>query len=199
MLHPSGAPVLRPAAPPKPRPRTARQWRGAAGRVRRQRAIRHPGLYQQGGGEGGPEGAECPTVRTIERQLEQERRKLQNLIAAIEAVSGAPSSLLKAIADREGAMKPEGEHRKTVDKPAGPGFPDVAGWVEKQLRELTGVLKVNPAKVKIRVRPPQPPALIHPHRGGAPSLPQCQRPVRLERAGRFLFALPIPRVRFWAY
>jgi hypothetical protein len=91
--------------------------------------------------------------RASNRQLDQERRKLQNLIAAIEGGSGAPSSLLKAIADREGAIKKlEGEHRKAVDKPAETQLPDVPSWVEKQLRELTGVLKADPAKVKSEFR-----------------------------------------------
>jgi hypothetical protein len=35
-------------------------------------------------------------ARAIQRQLDQERRKLQNLIAAIEGGSAAPSSLLKS-------------------------------------------------------------------------------------------------------
>ena len=40
----------------------------------------------------------------IHMQLEQEKRKLQNLIAAIEGGSDAPSALLKAVAEREAAI-----------------------------------------------------------------------------------------------
>jgi site-specific DNA recombinase len=89
----------------------------------------------------------------IQRQLDQERRKLQNLIAAIEGGSGAPSALLKAISDREGAIKKlEGELGKAAAKPLAPKLPDVPSWVEKQLRDLTTVLKADPARTKSEFR-----------------------------------------------
>jgi DNA invertase Pin-like site-specific DNA recombinase len=90
---------------------------------------------------------------TIQRQLDRERRKLQNLVAAIEGGSGAPSAVLKAIADREAIIKKlERELRTAADKPAGPRLPDVPSWVEKQLRELTAVLKTDAARTKSEFR-----------------------------------------------
>jgi site-specific DNA recombinase len=85
----------------------------------------------------------------IGRQLEQERRKLQNLISAIEGGSTTPSALLKAVADREAAIKRlEAELRKREEKPAGKKLPDIPAWVGEQLQDLVGLLKTDPARVK---------------------------------------------------
>jgi site-specific DNA recombinase len=88
-----------------------------------------------------------------QRQLEQERRKLQNLVAAIEGGASAPSTLLKAITDREATIKRlEGELRKRDEKPSGKQLPELSGWVREQLKDLTGLLKSDPAKVKAEFR-----------------------------------------------
>jgi hypothetical protein len=56
---------------------------------------------------------------------------------------------LKAIVDREATIKKlEGELRQTSVKSAAPKLPDVPSWVEKQLRELTAVLKTDAARTK---------------------------------------------------
>lgn len=108
--------------------------------------------------------------KRIERQLDQERRKLQNLIAAIEGGSGTPSSLLKAIADREGAIKKlEGELRKAEDKPAGEQLPDVPSWVEVQLQELTGLLKSAPQRSNLSSGASSNSRSIPPKRSPAPT------------------------------
>jgi len=87
------------------------------------------------------------------RQLEQERKKVQNLIAAIESGSSAPSSLLKAVADREATIKRlEADLRKREEKPSGKPLPDLPSWVREQLKDLTGLLKSDPAKVKSEFR-----------------------------------------------
>ena len=89
----------------------------------------------------------------IHRQLEQEKRKLQNLISAIEGGSDAPSALLKAVAEREAAIKRlEKELKRAEDKPTGPKVPDLRVWVEQQLQNLTEVLKTDAAKTKAEFR-----------------------------------------------
>ena len=88
-----------------------------------------------------------------QRQLEQERKKLQNLIAAIEGGASVPSTLLKAIADREATIKRlEMEQRKREEKPSGKKLPDLPSWVGEQLKDLAGLLKSDPAKVKSEFR-----------------------------------------------
>ena len=80
-----------------------------------------------------------------QRQLEQERKKLQNLIAAIEGASSVPSTVLKAIADRETTIKRlEAELRKEAEKPSGKKLPDLPSWVGEQLKDLAGVAEVRP-------------------------------------------------------
>ena len=61
----------------------------------------------------------------IHRQLEQEKRKLQNLIAAIEGGSDAPAPLLKAVTEREATIKRlEKELKRAEAKPTGQKLPD---------------------------------------------------------------------------
>jgi site-specific DNA recombinase len=89
----------------------------------------------------------------IQRQLDQERRKLQNLISAIEGGSTTPSALLKAVAEREAAIKRlETELHKREEKPSVRKLPDIPAWVAEQLQELVGLLKTDPAKVKSEFR-----------------------------------------------
>ena len=90
----------------------------------------------------------------IHRQLEQEKRKLQNLISAIEGGSDAPSALLKAVAEREAAIKRlEKELKRAEDKPSGQTtLPDLHVWVEQQLQNITEVLKTDAAKTKAEFR-----------------------------------------------
>jgi hypothetical protein len=89
----------------------------------------------------------------IGRQLEQERRKLQNLISAIEGGSTTPSALLKAITDREATInRLEAELKKREEKPSGKKLPDIPAWVQEQLQDLLGLLKTDPARVKSEFR-----------------------------------------------
>ena len=88
-----------------------------------------------------------------QRQLEQERKKLQNLIAAIEGGASAPSTLLKAIADRKAMIKQlEADLRKREDKPPLKPLPELSGWVNEQLKDIVGLLESDPARVKSEFR-----------------------------------------------
>jgi hypothetical protein len=87
------------------------------------------------------------------RLLEQERRKLQNLISAIEGGSDAPSALLKAVKEREATIKRlESQLKRESQKPASSKVPDLAPWVREQLQNLTALLKNDPARVKSEFR-----------------------------------------------
>lgn len=89
----------------------------------------------------------------LERQLSEERRKLKNLIAAIEGGATTPSALLRAVSEREDAIKRlEGDLRKGVEKPPKKAVPDLGKWVEEQLLELTALLKDDPARTKAEFR-----------------------------------------------
>jgi hypothetical protein len=89
----------------------------------------------------------------LQRQLDQERKKLQNLIAAIEGGSTTPASLLKAVTEREATIKRlETELRRQDEKPSGKPLPELSGWVREQPTDLTALLKSNPAKVKSEFR-----------------------------------------------
>ena len=64
-----------------------------------------------------------------------------------------PSTLLKAVADREATIKRlEAELRKEEEKPSGKPLPDLPSWVREQLKDLAGLLKSDPAKVKSEFR-----------------------------------------------
>jgi hypothetical protein len=87
------------------------------------------------------------------RLLDEERRKLQNLIAAIEGGSDAPAALLKAMKEREAAIKRlESQLKRELPKPAATKAPDLAPWVREQLQNLTALLKTDPLKVKSEFR-----------------------------------------------
>jgi hypothetical protein len=54
----------------------------------------------------------------VQKRLDEERRKLANLIAAIEASAHAPASTLKAVCDREAAIQRlEEDHRRAQMAP----------------------------------------------------------------------------------
>jgi DNA repair exonuclease SbcCD ATPase subunit len=90
---------------------------------------------------------------STQRQLDEERRKLQNLIAAIEGGSDAPAALLKAMKEREAAIKRlESQLKRELPKPVATKAPDLAPWVREQLQNLTALLKTDPVKVKSEFR-----------------------------------------------
>ena len=87
------------------------------------------------------------------KQLEQERRKLQNLVSALEGGAAAPSTVLKAISDREGTISQlERELEAAAANPKKPEVGDVTKWVEGQLTDLTSVLRDDVARVKSELR-----------------------------------------------
>jgi hypothetical protein len=85
--------------------------------------------------------------------LDQEKRKLQNLLAALEDGSPTPSSVLKAIADRE---KTIAHLERDLETPArepteiDPG--DLRLWVERQLTDLASLLREDVPRVKTEFR-----------------------------------------------
>jgi DNA invertase Pin-like site-specific DNA recombinase len=86
--------------------------------------------------------------RSTQRLLEQERKKLQNLIAAIEGGSSTPEALLKAVREREAAIKRlEAQLKRDTPKPPSE-LPELSPWIGEQLQNLTGLLKSDPARVK---------------------------------------------------
>jgi hypothetical protein len=85
--------------------------------------------------------------------LEQERKKLHNLIAAIEGGSSAPGALLKAVNERESAIKRlEAQLKRESQKPDKGKLPELSPWVREQLENLTTLLKTDPARVKSEFR-----------------------------------------------
>jgi chromosome segregation ATPase len=93
--------------------------------------------------------------RSAHRLLEDERRKLRNLIAAIEGGSTAAGALLKAISEREltikhleAQVKREQEQHKQAPKK----LPELSPWIREQLENLTALLKSEPARVKSEFR-----------------------------------------------
>ena len=89
----------------------------------------------------------------IQRQLESEKRKLENLISVIEGGSSAPAALLKAIGERETSIKRlERELRKAEEKRTAKKLPDIPAFVKEQLQDLVKLLKSDPARVKAEVR-----------------------------------------------
>jgi hypothetical protein len=68
-------------------------------------------------------------------------------------VAPVPATVLKAIADREATIERlEGELRKREEKPSTKKLPDLPSWVGEQLKDLAGLLKSDPAKVKSEFR-----------------------------------------------
>jgi hypothetical protein len=87
------------------------------------------------------------------KRLEQERRKLQNLVAALEDGSNAPATILKAIAEREKTIGLlEAELRQATAAKPSRDLGDVAGFVKRQLADLTALLKSNVPRVKSEFR-----------------------------------------------
>jgi DNA repair exonuclease SbcCD ATPase subunit len=90
---------------------------------------------------------------SLQRQLDAEKRKLQNLVTATEGGSSPPAALLKAISEREANIKRlETELRKSNEKPTAKRLPDIPDWVRDQLQNLRTLLKSDPPRVKAEFR-----------------------------------------------
>jgi site-specific DNA recombinase len=90
---------------------------------------------------------------STQRQLDSERRKLQNLVAAIEGGSDTPGTLLNAVKEREATInRLEAQLKTESQKPARGEMPKIAPWVREQLEDLTNLLKSDPVKVKSEFR-----------------------------------------------
>ena len=87
------------------------------------------------------------------KRLEQERRKLQNLISALEGGSSSPAAVLNAIGERERII---GELEAQVRSFGGQNRPRTVDsspeWVKQQLSDLAGFLKDDVPRVKSEFR-----------------------------------------------
>jgi hypothetical protein len=88
---------------------------------------------------------------TLRKQLDQEKTKLANLIAAIEAGGSAPATMLNAIRQREATIK-KLEKELAADPPRRKSREDLRPWVEQQLQDLVGLLKQNSTRTKAEFR-----------------------------------------------
>ena len=89
----------------------------------------------------------------IDKQLLEERRKLQNLVSAIEAGGVSAGSLVSAVTTRERNIAAlEARLRQARTPPNLSELKDIRPWVETQLADLVGVLKDDPGRVKAEFR-----------------------------------------------
>lgn len=90
---------------------------------------------------------------TSRRRLEQERRQLENLVSALAGGSAAPSSVLKAIAEREKTIAQLGrELEVAVSRPPKLEVGDLTSWVGERLGDLHTLLKEDVPRVKAEFR-----------------------------------------------
>ena len=78
----------------------------------------------------------------------QARTRLQRLISAIESGIPAPS-LLAAIAEREGDVARLDAQLVELSEPAHQPLAVIPSWVERQLRDLVGLLSETPERAKL--------------------------------------------------
>ena len=89
----------------------------------------------------------------IERQLLEDRRKLQNLVSAIEAGGVSAGSLVSAVTARERSIAAlETRLRQARTTPDLSELNKIRPWVERQLADLVGLLKNDPVRVKAEFR-----------------------------------------------
>ena len=97
--------------------------------------------------------AESKDAIATRRLLDQEKRKLQNLVTALEGGVASPSSVLKAIGDREKTIAQlEGQLAASASPPKKKEVGDLTKWVEHQLGDLVSFLKDDVPKVKSEFR-----------------------------------------------
>jgi len=117
--------------------------------------------------------------------LDQEKRKLQNLLAALEGGLAAPASVLKAIADREKTIaKLERDLEVATVRPQKVEVGDLTmGGVPAGKPCLAAEGGCPPREIRVPAAQARPE--IHAGRSPASGSLRCRRPVRLERAGLF--------------
>ena len=92
-------------------------------------------------------------VGALRKQLEQEKRKLQNLVSALEGGASAPATIVKAISDREEAIAHlEGQIRSEAEPRPAPKFEVTSDWVREQLTDLASLLRSDAPRVKAEFR-----------------------------------------------
>jgi hypothetical protein len=85
--------------------------------------------------------------------LEQEKRKLQNLVSALDGGASAPAAILKAISDREKVVAQlECQIRSAAEPRPAANFEITNDWVRQQLGDLAGLLRSDVARVKAEFR-----------------------------------------------
>jgi site-specific DNA recombinase len=89
----------------------------------------------------------------VRKRLDQEQRKLRNLVSALEGGAPALVTILKAIGEREASVAHlEGQLRAEPAKAPQAAVKDLPRWVEAQLGDLAALLKTDPARVKAEFR-----------------------------------------------
>jgi DNA invertase Pin-like site-specific DNA recombinase len=92
-------------------------------------------------------------VGALRKQLEQEKRKLQNLVTALEGGASAPSAVLKAVSEREKAIAQlEGQIRSAAEPKPLAKVAVTSDWVQEQLGDLAGLLRSDVARAKTEFR-----------------------------------------------
>jgi hypothetical protein len=76
------------------------------------------------------------------KRLEQERRKLRNLVSALEEGASSPAAVLKAIGERDKVIGELEAQVRTAAEVRAPRKLDVStDWIEQQLSDLAVLLK----------------------------------------------------------
>jgi len=89
----------------------------------------------------------------VQKRLEQEKRKLQNLLRALEGGASAPETVVKAIGEKEKVIAElEMQVRSVAEPRPAPKLTDTEGWVRTQLEDLAGLLHEDVPKVKAEFR-----------------------------------------------
>ena len=89
---------------------------------------------------------ECLHIASVEPVVVKTCKKV-NFIGI-----GSPFDNTIGISEREATIKRLERDLRKAQKPTGTKMPEVSAWVEKQLQDVTGLLKSNPAAVKAEFR-----------------------------------------------
>jgi DNA invertase Pin-like site-specific DNA recombinase len=83
----------------------------------------------------------------LEEQRSEARRKLENLIAALEE-NGPSVALREAVRTREAAIARIEDQLATLERPAATTLAVMPGWIREQLKDLAGMLTANTERTR---------------------------------------------------